>query len=68
MNLVGVQLRKKQHEDINQGSYRLMTKGRDKNTSFFQKIANARRRNFLVKVKVDEVQLSNEVDIKEGVT
>lgn len=68
MNLVGVQLRKKQHEDINQGSYRLMTKGRDKNTSFFQKIANARRRNFLVKVKVDEVQLSNEVDIKEGLT
>ena len=68
MNLVGVQLRKEQREDINQGSYRLMTKGRDKNTSFFQKIANARRRNFLVKVKVDEVQLSNEVDIKEGLT
>ena len=44
MNLVG---RKKQREDINQGSYRLMTKGRDKNTSFFQKNSQCTEKKFL---------------------
>ena len=40
----------------------------DKNTKYFHKMANARsRRNFLSKIKVNEVNLSSLVDIKEGV-
>ncbi|RVX01522.1 hypothetical protein CK203_017555 [Vitis vinifera] len=40
----------------------------DKNTSFFHKVANARRRrNFLAKLRVNGVLLTEEVDIKERV-